>query len=140
MALHSIQLPESLFRRLQQQARGEQRSVDEWIQQTLTRNLPVLVELEDDMPPTLRSELDAMSNFSDAALWVLAKGTLSAELLSEWDALGADSERRKLTPDEAERQAMLSREYDEMLLRRAHAAMLLQSRGHDLSDPTILAA
>lgn len=140
MSLYTVELPDSLLQRLQQFTKGDQRSVDEWVQQTLTRNLPPLVDLENDLSPALHSEFEAMATFSDAALWVLAKGMLSTEQLAEWDGLVAADSERELSAAEAKRKEALGREYDEMILRRAHAAMLLTSRGHDLSNPATLRA
>ena len=60
--------------------------------------------------------------------------------LAEWDALVDTASERELSVAEAARKDELGRNYDDMILRRAHAAMLLQSRGHDLSDPAILRA
>lgn len=80
----------------------------------------------------------AMEHLSDAALWSLARSALSPEQLAEMERLRQLAEKRSLTPDERIRQQDLLREYDETILRRAHAAMLLMSRGYDLSDPKLL--
>ncbi len=79
-----------------------------------------------------------MEHLSDAALWSLARSTLSSEQLAEMDRLHNIAQERPLTSDENARQQDLLREYDETVLRRAHAAMLLMSRGYDLSDPKVL--
>jgi hypothetical protein len=44
-----------------------------------------------------------------------------------------------MTSEELKQKQFLLREYDETILRRAHAAMLLQTRGFDVSDPVIFA-
>ncbi|NKQ36890.1 MAG: hypothetical protein HF973_14925 [Chloroflexi bacterium] len=138
MTLHTVNVPENLYRRLQQQASIERRSVDDLVQQTLSRQLPPAVLVEDDLPPSLRAEMLAMEHLSDAALWSLARSALSPEQLAEMERLRQLAEKRSLTPDERIRQQDLLREYDETILRRAHAAMLLMSRGYDLSDPKLL--
>lgn len=79
-----------------------------------------------------------MEHLSDAALWSLARSTLLPEQLAEMDILRDTKQERSLTPEEANRQQDLLRAYDETVLRRAHAAMLLNSRGYELTDPTIL--
>ena len=63
---------------------------------------------------------------------------MSPEQLAQMDDLRAIANERDLTPDENAQQQNLLREYDETVLRRAHAAMLLASRGYDLSDPSVL--
>lgn len=138
MTVYTVQLPESLYRRLQQQATAEQRSIDDLVRQTLSRQLPPAVPVEDDLPPSLREELLAMEHLSDSSLWSLARSTLLPEQLAEMDLLRETKEERPLNPNEMARQQDLLREYDETVLRRAHAAMLLSSRGYDLSDPNIL--
>jgi len=138
MTLYTVNVPENLYRRLQQQASVERRSVDELVRQSLSRQLPPAVPVEDDLPTALREELLAMAQLSDAALWVLARSTLPPEQVAEMDALREMAAERPLTPDEQARQQDLLRAYDEAILRRAHAAMLLSSRGYDLSDPSVL--
>jgi len=138
MTLYTINVPENLYRRLQRQAGVERRSIDELVRQTLSRQLPPAVPVEDDLPSSLREELLAMEHLSDAALWSLARSTLSSEQLVEMDRLRDIAKERPLAPDEKTRQQDLLWEYDETILRRAHAAMLLSSRGYDLSDPKVL--
>lgn len=50
------------------------------------------------------------------------------------------SKLRTLSAMEAERLETLLDLYDRMRARRAQAASLLQKRGYDLSDPTVLQA
>lgn len=138
MTLYTVNVPENLYRRLQQQATVERRSVDELVRQSLSRQLPPAVPVEDDLPTALREELLAMAQLSDSALWALARSTMPPEQVAEMDALRDIGAERPLTPDEQARQQDLLREYDETILRRAHAAMLLSSRGYDLSDPVVL--
>lgn len=119
------------------QAKAEERSVEELVQKALTRQLPPAVPVEDDLPPLLRDELLAMEQLSDSALWQLARSAMSTEQLAELDSLNASSPE-SLTATEKARKQTLLREYDETILRRAHAAMLLQGRGFNLSNPAIL--
>ncbi len=79
-----------------------------------------------------------MEHLSDAALLLLARSTLTKEQLDEMDRLRGIAAERRPTAEEQERQQALLREYDETILRRAHAAMLLSSRGYDMSDPAVL--
>lgn len=138
MTLYTVNVPEKLYRRLQKQAIAEHRSIDDLVRHSLSRHIPPTVSVEDDLPSELRAELLAMGQLSDAALWLLARSTMSPEQLAEMDELRAIVNERDFTPDENVRQQNLWREYDETILRRAHAAMLLNSRGYDLSDPKIL--
>jgi CRISPR/Cas system-associated endonuclease Cas1 len=96
------------------------------------------VSIEDDLPSPLREELQAMEYLSDPALWALARSTLTTEQLAEMDYLREKANEEILTEEEEAQRKALLREYEETVLRRAHAAVLLKSRGYDLSDPTIL--
>jgi hypothetical protein len=138
MALYTVQLPESLYRKLQRQAAAEHRSVDELVSRTLSRQIPPAVPVEDDLPPLLREELGAMEHLSDTALWLLARSRLTDEQLAELDHFSWLAKERALTIGEQARQDALLQEYNETVLRRAHAAMLLSSRGYDMSDPAVL--
>ena len=137
VTLYTVQLPENLYHRLQKQAAIEKRPVDELVQKALTRQLPPAVPVEDDLPSLLRDELLAMAQLSDGVLWQLARSTMSNTQLAELDQLSTKPPE-SLSADEVERKQALLHEYDETILRRAHAAMLLQSRGFDLSNPSVL--
>jgi hypothetical protein len=138
MILYTVRLPENLYRQLKRQAEAEHRSLDDYVQQTLTRQLPSPVPVEDDLPPLLKSELLAMEQLSDTALWALARSVLTDGQLAEMDRLRDVQEVRPLTPQEELSKEALLRDYQETVLRRAHAAVLLQSRGYDMSDPSVL--
>lgn len=130
MALHVIQLPETLFERLKQQAHAEKQSVDEWARRVLVQQLKPAVPVEDELPLVLKNELNAMERLSDSALWQLAQCRMSERDLARWDALRDARQERELTDTERDEIAHFLHEYDETTLRRSHAAMLLHSRGH----------
>ena len=138
MTIMSITLPDDLYKRLQRQAAAEDRSVDELIESTLIRQLPADVSVEEDLPLLLKEELQAMAYLSNTALWAIARSTPDDEQEQEFEALHDAAEERDLTVNELKRRDELLREYGEQMLRRAHAAVLLQSRGFDMSDPAVL--
>jgi|CXWK01.1.fsa_nt_gi hypothetical protein len=138
MTIMSITLPDDLYKRLQRQAAAEDRSVDELIESTLIRQLPADVSVEEDLPLLIKEELQAMAYLSNSALWAIARSTQDDEQEQEFDALHDAAEERDLAIDELKRRDELLREYGEHMLRRAHAAVLLQSRGFDMSDPAVL--
>lgn len=138
MGAYSVDLPKELYQRLQRQAASERRTVDEWVQQVLVRQLPVAIAIEDELSPLLKDELRAMAQLSDDALWALLKNMLSSGQQDELELLSEIASERDLTEEEATRRQELLRQYHEVMLRRAHAAVLLQSRGYDVSDPALL--
>lgn len=106
--------------------------------QSRLHQLSPMVSLEDSLPTPLREELQAMEYLSDPALWALARSTLTTEQLAEMDQLREKANEGILTKEEEAQRKALLQEYEETVLRRAHAAVLLKTRGYDLSDPTIL--
>lgn len=138
MTMVTLSIPDNLYQQLRRQALVNKQSVDELAQQTLSRFLPAMLKVEEDLPSPLQIELIAMEQLSDAALWSLARGQLGEKEQQELEQLEENQKIRPLTADEQQRQEALLILYDELLLRRSHAAVLLQARGHDLSDPAIL--
>lgn len=138
MTTVTLNIPENLYQQLRRQALANKQSVDELAQQTLSRFLPAMLEVEEDLPPNLQDELKAMEQLSDAALFSLAMGQLGGNELEDLEQLGESQKVRPLTNEEQRRQEHLLTLYDELMLRRSHAVILLQARGHDLSNPANL--
>jgi hypothetical protein len=126
----TLTVPEALYRRLETQARTAARSVEEVAARALTRNLPPPVE--DDLPPTLRAELKAMSRLSDESLWRIAESTMNPDKVALYDVLLERHQTGALTPEGQEWLTRLREEADALMLRKAHAYALLQSRGRRL--------
>jgi hypothetical protein len=135
---HTVTISDSLYRRLQQQARASRQSVDELVQETLIRQLPPSVPIEEDLPTHLQAELEAMSALSDIALWAVARSTLPVAQQETLAQLNLSEQQRPLTKNELEQRDRLLILYEETVLRRSHAAILLKSRGYDISDPSVL--
>jgi hypothetical protein len=83
----------------------------------------------------IRSGLAQMAYLNDAALWQAARATTTPEQRTRLEALHVQKQQAGLSAEEeAEEQALLSL-YDETLLVRAQAAVLLKQRGYDVSNP-----
>lgn len=81
------------------------------------------------------SSLAQMAYLGDAALWQAARATMAPEQRTRLAELHDKQQRSGLDPEEkAEAEALLAL-YDETLLVRAQAAVLLQQRGCDVSNP-----
>jgi hypothetical protein len=126
----TLELPEYLYDRLETQAQAATRSVDEIVVQTLTRSLPPLVEK--DLPPVLRAELEAMEHLSDEALWQIAQSTMNRDKVALYDVLLERHQASSLTPEGREWLTRLREQAEALMLRKAHAYALLQSRGHEM--------
>ena len=86
------------------------------------------------LPLGLQAELAAFRHLSDDVLWLIARSTLSEAERKELAALNANAKVRPLPLEEDARSDVLVDKYDYVMVRRAEAAALLRSRGHDLSD------
>jgi hypothetical protein len=126
----TLELPEYIYERLEMQAQATTRSVDQVVVQTLARSLPPPVEK--DLSPELRAELGAMEDLSDEALWQITQGTMNRDKVALYDVLLERRQAGTLTPEGQEWLTRLREESEVLMLRKAHAYALLQSRGHEL--------
>jgi hypothetical protein len=131
---YAVTLPEQLYRQVEKQAGQLHRSVDEWVEETLKREIYPSIAVEEDLPPWLKAELEAMAHLSDAVLWAVARSTMPRLEREELATLNEFGQEGVLTPEQEERQRVLLNAYNETILRRAHAALLLQARGYDMSN------
>jgi len=126
----TLNVPETLYKQLEAQARAAARSLEEVATQTLARNLPPPVE--DDLSPAMRAELNAMKRLSDESLWQIAESTVNPDKVALYDVLLERLHADALTPEGQEWLDRLREEADALMLRKAHAYALLQSRGRKL--------
>ncbi len=126
----TLDLPEHLYERLETQARTATRSVDEVVVQTLARGLPPAVEK--DLPPALQTELEAMEHLSSETLWRIAESAMNRDKVALYDMLLERHQAGNLTPEGREWLIRLREEAEALMLRKAHAYVLLQSRGYEL--------
>jgi len=93
--------------------------------------------LLDDLPPELADEMAALALLNDTALWRVARRTLPSDQQEQMDTLLQEKGRGQLLPEGQQVLDQLLAEYERAVLTRAHAAVLLQQRGYDVSDPSI---
>ena len=129
----TVTLPEDLYDQLEAQARTAARSVDEMVAQTLARGLAP--SPEPDLPPAVQAELQAMEQLSDEALWAIARSTANDDTVALYDLLIERQNAATLTTEGRRLLMELREEADALMLRKAHAYALLQSRGYTL--PTL---
>jgi hypothetical protein len=124
----TIQLPEPIFRKLQQAANLTHRSVEDLLVATVNAALPELPDLPDD----LANELAAMQLLSDDALWAATEPSMSATEQRRLSQLNHTAGERSLTKAEVDEQAQLLTAYYRSILRRAKAFAILAQRGHPI--------
>lgn len=123
----SLNLPESLYTRLQQTAQATHRSLDDLLLYTIKVGSP---PRWDDVPVEFQTDLAALDHLDDQSLWKIARSQQRAkeqeryEQLLEKKANGGLSAKEELELGGARSKA------NRFMLRKAHAAALLRWRGH----------
>ena len=124
----TVTISERLFLQLEAAARSSAQSLDAVVAQTLERTLPPhLVAL---LPTELQAELAAMEQLSDEALRAIAYSTATPERSAQMDVLTALKQDGAITPSRQAQLTALRAESEALMVRKAHAFVLLKSRGH----------
>ena len=126
----TITIPNTLYNHFEVQAQAIQRTVDDYVLETLFRQSPPSVE--DDLPAKLQVELRAMEGLSDEALWAIAGSTMNEDKVALYDVLLERNQNGDLTVEGEELLASLREEADFLMVRKSQAFALLHSRGHKL--------
>ena len=92
----------------------------------------------DDIPPEYRSDVEALELLDDHSLWRVARARQNETDFERYQDLL--DKNREGTISDAGRQELqdLRAESDLLMLRKAHAAALLQWRGHSIPPATSL--
>ena len=90
------------------------------------------LHLLDDLPPKMADEMAALVLLNDAALWQVARHTLSPDKQEQLDMLLQKKGCDELPEEKAQVLDELLAEYEHIMLTRAHAAVLLEQRGYDM--------
>lgn len=88
---------------------------------------------EEDLPETLVVELKRLSLLSDQELWQTARATVPANKRERIEALSTLAKQRDLAESEQQEVEELLYLYDQNMLLRAEAAVLLKERGYSVS-------
>lgn len=127
----TVELPDDIFEQIRQAAEQSDRSIDELLVEALTASVP-----SGSVPvQQLRSDLAQMAFMNDAALWQAARAAMTADQRERMEALNLKQQREGLTESEMKEAEALHRLYEDTLLVRAQAAVLLKRRRYDVSDP-----
>lgn len=125
----TITIPEMLFLQLEAAARSSAQSLDVVVAQSLERTIPShLVAL---LPSDLQAELAAMEHLSDEALRAIAYSSASTSAIEQMDDLIALKQENTLPSEQQAQLSALRIEAEALMVRKAHAFVLLKSRGHN---------
>lgn len=128
----TVSVSRSLYRRLERLAALTHRPVDSLIEQTLASTIP---PLPDDLPAEMQGVLLGLESLDDASLAHLMWSMVPPEQQEQLAHLQDKRRHGALTKTEVEQLARLHQNADELMLRKAYAAVLLKWRGHRL--PTL---
>ena len=125
----TMQLPEHLYVRLQQTAQATHQSFESIVLHALQVGSPQTWE---SAPAEFQADLAALDRLDDAALWRMARYRATADSLVHYQVLLDKNANGTLTAEERLELAQLRTEFDRRMLQKAHAAALLQWRGHQI--------
>jgi hypothetical protein len=127
----TVNISEEIYRRLEERARAAAQPVDSIVVQTIAQSFAP----KERLPPALRSELDAMEYLSDDDLWAIARSVASPDTLALYDLLLERKREGMLTSEGRQWLVQVEQDTDSLMVRKAHALLLLKQRGHTL--PTL---
>lgn len=126
----TLNLPDSLYVRFEEEARAAHTTVEAQLLQIVQ----AAARDEGGLPEDLAQAVRDLEVLDDKALWNAARAQLPEEAHEHFDALNFKQQSEGLTPRERAEQKRLLHQSDRMMLVRAHAARLLRERGHDVSS------
>ncbi len=124
----TVHIPLALYERLKQRADQAQRSVEDELLEAAGTAVA-----DDVLPPDLTDTLASLTLLNDPALWDAAKSHLPIETAEQLSILNLKRQSVGLTEAEVLLLDQLLHQYEQMMLVRAQAALLLKQRGHDIS-------
>jgi plasmid stability protein len=125
-----LRLPETLYRQLQRRAERAQRSVEDELLEVVATAVPT----ENELPSGLASALAELEELDDPGLWNAARSSMQPAAAHRLADLNEKAQREGLSPTEVDEQGALIGQYEQAMLVRARAAVLLKNRGHDVAD------
>ena len=123
----TITIPEMLYLQLEAAARSVDQPMDAVVALALERTIPP--HLAALLPTTLRAELDAMEHLSDEVLRTIAYSVEPPERGASMDDLIALKQVGTITVEQQNLLTALRGESEALMVRKAHAFVLLNSRG-----------
>ena len=122
----TLRLPEPLYRTARQIAQVTKRPIEAVLQDSLSAVLPPL----DDVEPNEAAELARLALLDDAALWGEARTLMTRAEQTELQDLLDRQGSKSLTTVEQARLRELMHVYGQLMVRKAHAYLLLARRGY----------
>jgi hypothetical protein len=125
----TMELPETLYTRLQQTAQATQQSFEAVLLRALQIGSPPAWETA---PAEFQADLAALDRLDDPALWRIARSQATPTQMDRYQILLDKNANETLSAKEREELTQLRTQLDRQMLRKAQAAALLQWRGHQI--------
>jgi uncharacterized protein (DUF2267 family) len=122
----TISLPEHVFQQVEQKSRRNQRTVAAEVVAAILETIP------EALPPTVADHLAQLDAMSIPDLFAAAQLTAPPEKQARMQALLEKQSLEGLLPAEAEEAHQLAQFFNQIMLARAKAAVLLQRQGMTL--------
>lgn len=126
----TISLPEKIYQQMQKQSQETKRSVADEVTAVVAASIPEQTQL----PLDLEEELAQLELFTDQELWRAAQVTAPDDQTARMQDLVEKQQLEGLTAVEKAEARLLSNYFNRVMLVRAKAAVLLQSRGYDIDQ------
>ena len=131
----TLQLPESLYTRLQQAALATRRSLDDVLVHAVQVGSP---PRWDDAPAEFQADLAALDRLADEVLWRIARSRKTEADMERYQELLDKNANDALSAEEGDELVRLRVESDRFMLCKAHAAALLRWRGYQVPPAEML--
>jgi len=131
----TLHLPDETLQRYQQGASAARKQLEEFLVERLLEAAPPLAA---DLPSPLSEELRLLEHLDDDALWRVVRSQLPPARQRLYSRLLTKQSRGTITTREQVTLRTLGEEGRLLTLKKAHAAMLLRWRGHNLPAPEAL--
>lgn len=128
----TVNLPDTIYRQLQQVAQTTKRRIEDVLLQTIEGNIPPVV---DDAPLDIQAELQTLQWLNSKALWIVARDKFAPEQQARQEYLLRQNQRGTITPEEFDEMNRLGEKADRLTVKKAYAYALLRWRGFPL--PTL---
>lgn len=123
----TISLPDTVYRQVKRSSEQNQRDVADEVVSVVMQALP-----QGETTAVLEQELAQLTFLTDDELWTAARMEATPAENERMAQLLAKQKRLGLTLAEQEELTLLANFFRRIMLVRAEAAVLLQSRGHDI--------
>lgn len=124
-AVIQVPVPVDLYQRLERAASSQSKSIE----MVLSETLQIVLPTGEDLPATVRREIDTLDTLTDDTLRQIAFTDMSEAEASRLDELLDWQSIRQLTPQEQAILETLQAEYGRILVRKARAFALLAEHG-----------